>query len=107
MDHRQGFRRRSLVLAEIRPRYGQAEAGLIYDISSNGMFVLSRARPGVNKCINVEFSAPGDRSARIAGLVVHQNDHGFGMMFQQLQGEARAFVESYLTTYRCRAPGWP
>lgn len=107
MDHRQGIRRRSLLLAEIQPRYGQADAGLIYDIGSNGMFVISRARPGVNKCINVEFSATGDRSVRITGLVVHQNDHGFGMLFQQLQGEARAFVENYLTTYRHKAAGRP
>ena len=107
MDHRQGIRLRSLVLAEIQPRYGQPEAGIIYDISSNGMFVISRARPGVNKCINVVFSAPRDRSARITGLVVHQNEHGFGLMFQQLQGEARTFVENHLTTHRCRAAGRP
>jgi len=96
MDHRQGDRRRALVPVEIQQRDGQPEAGLVYDISQNGMFVVSSSRPGVYKCVNVLLPSAGKAPTRIPAMVVHRNDKGFGLLFRQLEGDARTFVQKYL-----------
>lgn len=41
MDHRQGSRCRLLLLVEIDRRDDQSAAGLVYDLSPDGMFVVS------------------------------------------------------------------
>ncbi len=96
MNHRLGNRHRSLVLAEIYWRVGQSSAGLIYDLSPGGMFIVSRATPDVNKRVAIVLSMCGNNSFKIPGLVVHSRKYGFGLLFQQLDYEASAFVQKYI-----------
>ena len=98
MDHRQGSRCHVMVMARIRWRDDQSAIGLMYDISPDGMFLLSVRGPAPNNCVEVNILlAPGQRSAvSIPGLVVHRSQHGFGVMFRALDGPARAFVKRCL-----------
>ncbi len=98
MDHRQGGRCHVMVMARIRWRDDQSAIGLMYDISPDGMFLLSVRGPAPNNCVEVDILlAPGQRSAvSIPGLVVHRSQHGFGVMFRALDGPARAFVKHCL-----------
>ena len=98
MDHRQGSRCQVMVMARIRWRDNQSAIGLIYDISPDGMFLLSVRGPAPNNCVEVDIlSAPGQRGAvSIPGLIVHRSQHGFGVMFRALDGPARAFVKQCL-----------
>jgi hypothetical protein len=96
MDYRQGSRRRALVLIEIHWLDGKSTAGLIYDIGFNGMFVLSETLPKAHECVDIVMTAAGNRLIRIPGLVIHQRNHGFGLLFRRLDTSTRAFVEKYL-----------
>lgn len=98
IDHRQGSRRRTLALVEIGCGDGQWAAGLVHNISPDGMFVVTESAPAVNSCvdINVVLCMAANVPLRIAGLVVHRSQSGFGMMFRELDGVARAFVEKCL-----------
>jgi hypothetical protein len=98
IDHRQGNRRRTLALVEIRCGDDQWAAGLVHNISPDGMFVVTESVPAVNSCvdINVVLCMAADVPLRLAGLVVHRSSSGFGMMFGELDGGARAFVEKCL-----------
>jgi hypothetical protein len=87
-----------MVLARIRWRNDQSAIGLMYDISPDGMFLLSVCGPAPSTCVEVDILlAPGQRSAvSIPGLVVHRRQHGFGVIFRALDGPARAFVKHCL-----------
>jgi hypothetical protein len=96
MDHRQGKRRRSLILVEIYNRDGKSAAGLIYNLSANGMFVVSNEGLDANECIDVVLQTEADTPIRIPGLVVHHSNSGFGLLFQHLDSAAHDFVEKHL-----------
>ena len=100
IEHRQGIRRRTLSLVEIQRREG-GSVGLMYDISAHGMFVLSNAVPAIHECIYI-YLMPlqnGGRPVRITGLVVHRGSHGFGVMFHELDGNAREVIRDYIGHY--------
>ena len=96
MNHRQGSRRKALVLVEVCWRNGQSASGLMYNLSHDGMFVVSDVDLEMNKFVDVVLHPEGESPVRIPGLVVHQNNNGFGLLFQQLDSAAQAFVEKYL-----------
>lgn len=95
MERRLSIRRRKLMLVMLDQRNGQSAGGLIYDLSADGMFIVSKTRPNVNKRIEVMLSAVNNKPVRIPGLVVHRRNHGFGVTFLQLDRATRALVEKH------------
>lgn len=96
MEHRQGGRRRVLVLARVQQRDGQSEGGIVYDISRDGMFVVSVLKPGLYNHVNVVATGADGTSILFPGIVIHHNESGFGLLFQQLDGSARSFLQKCL-----------
>ncbi len=95
IDHRQGTRPRTLMLARMRWPDGQSAAGLVYDIGPGGMFVVSGAGPEGSSCVDVVVGG-GDASVRIKGFIVHRHKHGFGLMFRRLDRSAQDFLRTCL-----------
>lgn len=98
MEHRQGARCRVMLLARVRWRDGKAAAGLVYDISPDGMFVLSVRGPAPRSCVELDIRSGAGRSTDVSipGLVVYRRAHGFGLLFRGLDDSAREFVERCL-----------
>lgn len=96
MEHRHGARYKALALADIQYRDGR-RTGLIYNISNDGMFVLTDAPEEVTGGVELYISSDGKgRAVRIPGLVVHNNNNGFGMIFRDLDDAARTLLDKYL-----------
>jgi len=96
MEHRHGARHNALALADIRCRNGQ-RTGLVYNISNDGMFVLTEEPDEVTGGVELYITSDGEgRAVRIPGLVVHNNNNGFGMIFRELDDAARTLVDRYL-----------
>lgn len=96
MEHRRGDRRRVRVLVRVRQRDGQSEGGVVHDISSDGMFVVSVLKPGLYKSVNVVAAGADGRPIFFPGIVIHHNESGFGLLFRQLDGKARSFLQDCL-----------
>lgn len=92
IDNRHGSRYRMLAVADMNMRDGSRHTGLVYNISQDGMFVLSGARPEVNKPIDMHVTDSGSASVRINGIVVHSSKERFGLMFGDLDDRAQRFV---------------
>lgn len=101
MDHRLGKRYRAFHLAELS--HGDAGgddvrcAGLLYNVSRGGMFVVTGAQLGVNRCVDVRIAYAGGM-LRVPALIVHRGNGGLGLMFRQLDGETAAAVEALCTS---------
>lgn len=95
INRRQSSRRRRLMLVMLDERSCQSEVGLIYDLSPDGMFIVSKARPDLNNLVEVLMSAVNNKPVRIPGLVVHRRNHGFGLAFLQLDNATRALVAKH------------
>jgi hypothetical protein len=97
IDHRQGKRVRLLKMATIHWYGGQRAAGLVYNVSADGMFMLSVAGPEIHRCVEIDILLPASYSkVQLSGMVVHRQKHGFGVMFRHLQGPAYDFVSKCL-----------
>jgi hypothetical protein len=96
MEHRQGDRHRVLLLALVQRRDGRSEGGIVYNVSRDGMFVLSVLKPGLYKCVNVVVTGEDGAPVLFPGMVIHHNGAGFGLLFQQLDGEAGSFLQKCL-----------
>jgi len=85
IEHRLGSRHRVMMLVKVHNNSGRCTAGLLYDLSADGMFVLSEEPPLVNKCVDIEFalSPAGGMAVTIKGIVVHRSRTGFGLMFRE------------------------
>ena len=92
MDHRQGRRLRIFSPVNILNGHDTDQAGIIYNISADGMFILSENRMDVNDIVNLDVLAVNDNEPPviIPGIVIHTNDHGFGMMYRRLDYLAEA-----------------
>lgn len=99
IEHRQGIRRRALALVKIQSMSNDS-VGLMYDISSQGMFVLTDAVPKMHECINIYMLSPDSgRAVPVTGLVIHGGKHGFGVMFYGLDGKAREMIKKYIDRF--------
>ena len=98
MEHRQGKRYQSLELAKIQYSDGQRAAGLIYNISRDGMYVASEAEVKGGVHIYISTPQPGVSPVRITGRIIHHDGNGFGMMFNALDDAARIFIEKHLNS---------
>ena len=94
MDHRQGNRYRVFRLVEVQYADAGRAPGLLYNVSRNGMFVLTSAQPGMNGCVDIRIHAANDGEAvRISAQVVHHNGCGVGLIFRDLVDHAGGVIE--------------
>lgn len=94
MDHRQGNRYRVFRLVEVQFDESARAPGLLYNVSRNGMFVLTSARPDVNGCVDVRIRyANDDDAVSISAQVVHHSDCGVGLIFRELDDRAGVVIE--------------
>ena len=101
MDHRQGKRHDSFSLVKIRCN-GRDVAGLVYNCSRQGVYVLSTAAVHKNQYVEIlTMDSCNNLTASIPGLVVHHDNSGFGLVFCKPDSRAREFVEKI--SYRLAA----
>ena len=76
-------RRRTFALVEIQDSQKQCNAGLVYNISRYGAFILCSNSPSLDRIIDISLSkgAGGNLSIPISGIVIHRNKYRFGLMF--------------------------
>lgn len=96
MERRQGMRRHALLLTEVKGPGGHSVAGLIYNLSRHGMFVLTTSVLELGQNIYVRVPALAGLSATVwlVGQVVHRNRHGVGVAFEDLTFIARAMTQA-------------
>ncbi|WP_322567056.1 PilZ domain-containing protein [Thiohalophilus sp.] len=106
MEHRHGERVRALALVRVcrSDRAGECRAGLLYNISQDGIFVLSNMRPAINTGLDVYIQSADNRiNLCLPGQVVHANGHGFGLMFRRLNTQNRWLIRLFHENYRTTA----
>jgi hypothetical protein len=96
MEHRLGRRLSVNIAARLRFGDGTLGWGRVTNISRDGLFVESSARPrhGVG-CIDVRMTLPGPAgpcTLLVPGLVMHQAKGGYGLMFRELGHQAREAI---------------
>ncbi|MDR9437482.1 MAG: PilZ domain-containing protein [Thiohalophilus sp.] len=92
MEHRHGKRVRALALVRVCQSDGAGECrpGLLYNVSQDGMFVLSNMQPAINASFDVYIQIAGHlMNVCLPGQVVHANGHGFGMIFRRMSRQNR------------------
>ena len=94
MDHRQGARYRAFQLVDLQYDDTERKGALLYNVSRNGMFILTTAGLGINHCVDVLIpAAVGGAAVRVSALVVHGSECGLGLIFRDLDEAAAAAVE--------------
>ena len=101
INHRHGERRRTFALVEIKCRQGKCP-GLMYNISRDGMYVLSKNVPKLHKRVDICISLFNRKGSPVVipGMVVHRSNHGFGVLFRELDDTTRGVVNKLLGRYR-------
>lgn len=103
MEHRHGERVRTLALIRIcqSDRKDRCWAGLLYNISQDGMFVVSERLPAINDSLDVYVQlAESYMNVCLPGQVVHANGHGFGMIFRQTNRQSERLIRLLLENRR-------
>lgn len=101
MEHRQRRRHRTFTLVEIKDNNQHDITGLAYNVSRDGIFVLSTTAPKVNITVDICISIPAKEKLLkpISGIVVHRSKNGFGLMFCKQNGATWLLVEELLNGY--------
>jgi hypothetical protein len=99
MEHRVGKRHRAFRLVTVLQDGIADGSGLLYNVSRNGMFVLTRHPVGTNLCIDIVLPVPDGTPVRLSTLIVHRSDHGLGLIFRHLDLVAAAAVEAHCTRH--------
>lgn len=95
MEHRLGKRHRAFRLVTVLQEGVADSSGLLYNISRNGMFILTRQPAvGANLCVDVDLPMRDRSPVRLSTLIVHRTDHGLGLIFRHLDPAAAAAVEA-------------
>ncbi len=100
MEHRYTDRKRMVLdVVVVCPCLGLVR-GQSVNLGNGGMFVQTGCITlPVNAPVKIHFHSPGPaavENAEITGMVVHQKDEGFGMMFDELDGEHRHLLDQLL-----------
>lgn len=95
VENRHGVRCPAFALVEIRSKSGIQLTGLIYNVSRDGMFVLTDTRLAIKGYVNIRLPqiTKNNEPIQISGLVIHRNEVGFGLMFGRLDKEAHMVIE--------------
>lgn len=100
MEHRIGKRHRAFRLVTVLQDGVADSSGLLYNVSRNGMFVLTRhPADGANLCIDIDLPMRDEPPVRLSALIVHRSDHGLGLIFRHLDPVAAAAVEALCTRH--------
>lgn len=108
MEHRHGERVRALALVRVCQSDGADEClpGLLYNVSQDGIFVLSNMQPTINASLDVYIQLAGHfMNVCLPGQVVHANGHGFGMIFRRMNRQNQWLVSLLHANYRARLIG--
>jgi hypothetical protein len=96
MEHRLGRRLPVNIPARLRFGDGTFGWGRVTNISRDGMFVESGARPRrAVGCLDVRITVPGPTAPTallIPAFVMHQANGGYGLLFRQLTRQTRETV---------------
>jgi len=86
---------------------GVAGAGITRDISTGGVFVECRGCFELGSMVEVSFQLPGSEEPIQAMIWVawERKGEGFGSQFLNLNDEARAIIEDYVTRTLIRPRG--
>ena len=99
IDHRQARRLAVQIPLLLRFCHDQCAFGIARNLSRDGVFVETTARPEDNSCLDliVPGLALADAApARFPGLLVHRTDQGLGVLFRSLEGRTAAALERLL-----------
>jgi len=106
MEHRLKLRHRIFSIIEIYNVETPRMTGMIYDFSLDGAFILCTIPPRLGKVVNIRLIAAPviDHMLPVSGIVIHKNQHGFGMMFCEEQFEMVSTLDNFrkrclITTY--------
>lgn len=100
MEHRLGKRHRAFRLVTVLQDGVADSSGLLYNVSRNGMFVLTRhPANGANLCVDIDLPMRDEAPVRLSALIVHHGDHGLGLIFRHLDPVAAAAVEALCTRH--------
>lgn len=99
LEHRHDSRHKTLVYVDIHHNDETTVAGVLYNISCGGMFVLCNRMANINRCVNISLPISyRDRlKTTIPGFVVHRNHYGFGLMFRELDEAGETVVNKLLS----------
>jgi hypothetical protein len=94
MEHRVGKRYRAFQLVRLLHDDACDASALLYNVSRNGMFVLTRHPDvGPNLCVDVDLRMANGSPIRLSTLVIHRAEYGLGLIFRHLDPVAAAAVE--------------
>lgn len=98
MEHRLDPRQSAWAFVNVYCRADAGVTGLMYNISGEGMFVLSKARVRRCECVDIMVRVGTDAEDWLClpAMVVHRASSGFGVMFRPLDEPARKVVEQLL-----------
>jgi len=85
MEQRYSRRLRIFATIEVKSTESPSFTGMIYNFCLEGAFILHSMPPTVGKLVNIRLIATpeNDLSLPVSGMVIHRNEHGFGLMFCQ------------------------
>lgn len=83
MDRRQEQRRQTFVLVEIDVPGQQRTAGLMYNRSAEGAFVLTKSGPEIGQRVYIRVPSVAAGSVRFQALVAHRSQHGLGLVLEK------------------------
>lgn len=90
MERRQEQRRQTFVLVEIDVPGQQRTAGLMYNRSAEGAFVLTKSGPQIGQKIYLRVPSPAAGAVRLQAQVAHRNQHGLGLVLEKQSGMTAA-----------------
>jgi len=111
IEHRLHWRKAIRLPARLHFRDGGYIDGLAVNISEGGMFVRTAITAWREGCAEVRMRVRVggcDKTVRLRAFIVHRNNGGLGLMFRDLDAEAKHIVAGLLAAQAvgspCRGP---
>jgi len=106
MEHRYRQRQRIFAIVEVKNIEIQRLTGMIYNFSFDGAYILCTDPPATGKVVNIRLIATqeSDLLLPVSGIIIHRNEHGFGLMFCEKEYNAPHILDNFrnrclITTY--------
>lgn len=106
MEHRNRWRQRIFAIVEVENLEIPRLTGMIYNFSLDGAFILCSVPPKKGKFVNIRLLAAheNDLLLPVSGIIIHRNEHGFGLMFNEQEYEVPDTLDNFrnrclITTY--------
>lgn len=93
MNHRQGKRHRVLVLANINTVEHLHNPVLIYNVSYDGMYLVTSTQLAVGTSLSINVRWPlSDTDLEIQAIVMYSSSNGAGVLIWRRNKEIEAFI---------------